>query len=42
MPNLAMSEDGSSATVREEAIGEAPFHDCSDEDLERAKPRFGP
>jgi pimeloyl-ACP methyl ester carboxylesterase len=42
LPNLAMSEDGSSATIREEAIGEALFHDCSDEDLERAKPRFEP
>ena len=42
LANLVMSEDGSSATLREEAIGEALFADCSDEDVERAKARFGP
>jgi pimeloyl-ACP methyl ester carboxylesterase len=42
LANLVMSEDGSSATVREEAIGEALFADCSDEDVERAKPQFAP
>lgn len=42
LANLVMSEDGSSATVREEAIGEALFADCSDEDVERAKSRFEP
>ncbi len=40
MANLVMSEDGASATVREDAIGEAVCADCSDEDVERAKPRF--
>ncbi len=42
LSNLVMSEDGSSATLRGDAIGEALFADCSDEDVERAKPRFGP
>lgn len=42
LANLVMSEDGSSATVREEAIREALFADCSEEDMERAKPRFLP
>ena len=42
LSNLEMSEDGSSATLREDAIGEALLHDCSDEDVERAKSRFQP
>ena len=41
-PNLEMSEDGSSATFREDAIGEVFLHDCSDEDVEKAKSRFRP
>ena len=42
LPNLEMSEDGSSATFREDAIGEVFLHDCSDEDVEKAKSRFRP
>ncbi len=42
LSNLVMSEDGSSATLREDAIGEGLLADCSDEDVERAKARFGP
>jgi pimeloyl-ACP methyl ester carboxylesterase len=41
-PNLVMSEDGSSATIREDVIREALLADCSDEDVERAKSRFVP
>ena len=37
LPNLIMSEDQSYATVKEEAIKEAFYGDCSDEDVERAK-----
>ncbi len=42
LPNLVMSEDGSYATIREDAIGEGLLADCSDEDVQRAKSRFGP
>ena len=42
LANLVMSEDGSSATIREDAIKEGLLADCSDEDVERAKARFGP
>lgn len=42
LPNLVMSEDGSSATIREDVIVEALFHDCPDEDAKRAKSRFVP
>ncbi|MBA3793374.1 MAG: alpha/beta fold hydrolase [Rubrobacter sp.] len=42
LPNLVMSEDGSSATIREDVIKEGLLHDCSDEDVERAKSRFVP
>ena len=42
LANLVMSEDGSSATLREDAKGEGLLADCSDEDVERAKSRFGP
>jgi len=37
LPNLIMAEDQSFATVKEEAIKEAFYGDCSDEDVERAK-----
>ncbi len=40
LANLVMSEDGSSATIREDAIREGLLADCSDEDVERAKARF--
>ena len=42
MPNLVMSEDQASATIREDVIREALLADCSDEDVERAKSRFVP
>lgn len=42
LPNLMMSEDGSSATIREDVIREGLLHDCSDEDVKRAKSRFVP
>jgi pimeloyl-ACP methyl ester carboxylesterase len=42
LPNLVMSEDGASATIREDVIREGLFHDCSEEDAERAKSRFVP
>ena len=42
LTNLEMSEDGSFATLREDAIEEALLHDCPDEDVERAKARFRP
>ncbi len=42
LPNLVMSEDGSSATIREDVIREALLHDCPEEDVERAKSRFAP
>ncbi len=42
LANLVMSEDGSSATIREGAIGDGLLADYSDEDVERAKARFGP
>ena len=42
LPNLVMSEDGSSATIREDVIREGLLHDCSDEDVKRAKFRFAP
>jgi pimeloyl-ACP methyl ester carboxylesterase len=37
LPNLVMTDDQSSATVRDEAIKEAFYGDCSDEDVARAK-----
>jgi pimeloyl-ACP methyl ester carboxylesterase len=37
LPNLVMADDQSSATVRDEALGEAFYGDCSDEDTARAK-----
>ena len=42
LPNLVMSEDQASATIREDVIREALLADCSDEDVERAKSRFVP
>ncbi len=42
LPNLVVSEDGASATIREEVVREALLHDCSEEDAERAKARFAP
>ncbi|MGF1473698.1 MAG: alpha/beta fold hydrolase [Rubrobacteraceae bacterium] len=42
LPNLEMSGDGSSATLREDAIEEALLHDCSEEAVKRAKSRFQP
>jgi len=42
LPNLVMSEDGSSATLREDTIREALLHDCPDEDVEKTKSRFQP
>lgn len=42
VPNLEISEDGSYATLREDAIREGLLADCSDEDVERAKARFVP
>lgn len=37
LPNLIMSEDQSYATVKEEALKEVFYVDCSDEDVKRAK-----
>ena len=42
LPNLVMSEDQMSATIREDVIREALLADCSDEDVKRAKSRFVP
>jgi len=37
LPNLIMAEDQSYATVKEEALKEVFYGDCSDEDVRRAK-----
>lgn len=37
LPNLIMAEDQTYATVREEALKEVFYGDCSDEDVTRAK-----
>ncbi len=37
LPNLIMAEDQSYATVKEDALKEAFYGDCSDEDVMRAK-----
>ncbi len=42
LPNVVMSEDQASATLREDAIKDGLLADCSDEDVERAKSRFEP
>lgn len=41
-PNLILAQDGSSATLREEAVKELFYADCSDEDVVRAESRFVP
>lgn len=42
LPNLIMSEDQSYATVKEDALKEIFYADCSDEDVEFAKSRLVP
>ena len=42
LPNLVVSEDGASATIREDVVVEALLHDCPEEDVRRAKARFAP
>jgi pimeloyl-ACP methyl ester carboxylesterase len=42
LPNLIMSEDQSYATVKQEALKEVFYADCSDEDVEFAKSRLVP
>ncbi len=42
LPNLIMSEDQSYATVKEEALKEVFYADCSDEDVDFAKSRLVP
>ena len=42
LPNLVMSEDGASDTIRGDAVREALLHDCPEEDVQRAKARFAP
>ncbi len=42
LPNLIMSEDQSYATVKEEALKEVFYADCSDEDAEFARSRLVP
>ena len=42
LPNLIMSEDQSYATVKEEALKEVFYSDCSDEDVDFAKSRLVP
>ena len=42
LPNLIMSEDQSYATVKEEALKDAFYGDCSDEDVEYAKSQLVP
>lgn len=42
LPNLIMSEDQSHATVKEEAVKETFYADCSDKDVEFAKSQLGP
>jgi len=42
LPNLVMAEDQSSATLKQEAIKEIFYADCSDEDVEFAKARLVP
>lgn len=37
LPNLIMSEDRSYSTIKNEAVKELFYGDCSDEDVERAK-----
>ena len=42
LPNLIMSEDQSYATIKQEALKEVFYADCSDEDVEFAKSRLVP
>lgn len=42
VPNLVVSPDGTTATVRSDVVREALFADCSDEDYRRAMARFVP
>ena len=42
LPNLDLSDDQSSATVKPGALREAFYGDCSEEDFERAKSLLGP
>jgi len=42
LPNLIPSEDQLSTTFKPEALKEALYADCSDEDIERAKSLLGP
>jgi pimeloyl-ACP methyl ester carboxylesterase len=42
LPNLIMSDDQSHATVKEEALKETFYADCTDEDVEFAKSRLVP
>lgn len=42
IPNLIFSEDGATTTFKPEALKEALYADCSDEDIERAKSLLGP
>jgi pimeloyl-ACP methyl ester carboxylesterase len=37
LPNLIMSQDQSFATLKDEAVKEAFYGDCSDEDIEKAR-----
>lgn len=42
LPNLVVSEDGATATVRPEVVREALFADCTEEDHERFAARVAP
>ncbi|MGD8286801.1 MAG: alpha/beta fold hydrolase [Desulfobacterales bacterium] len=42
LPNLVMAEDQSYATIKEEALKEVFYADCSDEDVEFAKSQLVP
>ncbi len=42
IPNLVVSEDGATATIRREVVREALFADCSERDYRRAVARFRP
>ena len=42
VPNLVLSDDGTTVTIREDVVREALFADCSEEDYRRAIARFRP
>ncbi|MFC2083434.1 alpha/beta fold hydrolase [Bacteroidota bacterium] len=42
MPNLVMAEDGSCSTLKDEAVKQAFYEDCSDEDIIWAKKNLVP